>query len=432
MGLPARGLCRHALLRRAGDRQPADRFGRRRVLLVSLLCFAADYAMVFAPTLAWLFLGRAIAGIAGATYAPANAVIADVTPPEKRGAVFGLLGAAFGGGFILGPAAGGLLVGLGARAPFVAAAALALVNAALIFALMPETLAPERRRAFDWRRANVFGAFRPLIHAGGATALLLGALVWQIAHMVYPATWAFYGEIALGWDAGDRLVARRLRRVDDAGAGAAGRPRDRALRRGAHGADRARRGCDRVPGLRIRARGVAGLCADRGGSRQGLLFPSINAILSARVDASNQGASQGGLASLSSIAAIVGPLAMTQALAVRRRARLRRRRLPARQRPRRGDLPDLPVRRGPAARDARLAFAPRPPAEPDVEMRAGVDQHHFPGDRAQGGIEQHDDRIGDVVRSRREFLIGVAAAIRALSFAKPSSPSRFSNQPVPT
>lgn len=295
----------------------SDRFGRRRVLLVSLLCFAADYAlMAVAPTLAWLFLGRAIAGIAGATYAPANAVIADVTPPERRGAVFGLLGAAFGGGFILGPAVGGLLVGFGSRAPFVAAAVLALANAAVILVPMPETLAPERRRAFDWRRANVFGAFRPLFHAGGATALLLGALVWQVAHMVYPATWAFYGEIALGWDAKAigwslaasgvsmmlaqaLLVGRAIKRFGEA----------RTVLIGLAA------GVLVFAGYVFVREGWQVYALIAAGSLTGLVFPSINAILSARVDASNQGALQGGLASLASIAAIVGPLAMTQALA---------------------------------------------------------------------------------------------------------------------
>ena len=108
----------------------SDRFGRRPVLIASMLCFGIDYAlMAWAPTLGWLFLGRAIAGAAGAVYGPAGSVIADVTPPEKRSAAFGLIGAAFGIGFIIGPAIGGLLAGFGPRAPFIAAAALALVNA---------------------------------------------------------------------------------------------------------------------------------------------------------------------------------------------------------------------------------------------------------------------------------------------------------------
>ena len=295
----------------------SDRFGRRRVLLISLLCFGTDYAlMAFAPTLAWLFLGRAIAGIAGATYGPANAVIADVTPPERRGQAFGLLGAAFGGGFILGPAVGGLLADLGPRAPFIAAAALAFCNAALVLALLPETLAPERRRPFAWARANAIGAFAPLFHAGGATALLAGALVWQIAHMVYPSTWAFFGEIALGWDSkaigwslaasGVSMMAAQILLIGP------------AIKR--FGEERTvliglAAGAFVFGGYVVAREGWQVYALIAAGALTGLVFPSVNAILSRRVDASNQGALQGGLASLASVAAIVGPLAMTQALA---------------------------------------------------------------------------------------------------------------------
>lgn len=294
-----------------------DRFGRRRVLLVSLLCFGLDYLlMAVAPTLAWLFAGRAVAGIAGAVYGPANAIIADVTPPEKRGAAFGLLGAAFGGGFILGPALGGLLATMGPRAPFVAAAVLALVNAAVVAALLPETLPPERRRAFDWRQANVFGAFRPLFHAGGATALLVGSLVWQVAHMVYPATWAFFAELALGWDAkaigwslaasGASMMAAQILLIG------------RAIKR--FGEERTvliglATGVLVFALYTVTREGWQVYALIAVGALTGLVFPSINAILSARVDAAHQGALQGGLASIASVAAIAGPLAMTQALA---------------------------------------------------------------------------------------------------------------------
>ncbi|WP_085809581.1 MFS transporter [Sphingomonas sp. TZW2008] len=295
----------------------SDRYGRRRVLLISLTCFGIDYAlMAVAPTLAWLFLGRAIAGVAGATYGPANAVIADVTPPERRGQAFGLLGAAFGGGFIIGPAIGGLLVDFGARAPFVAAAALAFVNALVILAFMPETLAPANRRAFEWRRANAIGAFAPLLRAGGAKALLAGAVVWQIAHMVYPSTWSFFAEIALGWDAraiGWSLaasgVSMMLAQIFLTG---------RAIRR--FGEERTvliglAAGAIVFAGYAVAREGWQIYALIAAGALTGLVFPSINAILSARVDASNQGALQGGMASLASVAAIVGPLAMTQALA---------------------------------------------------------------------------------------------------------------------
>ncbi|WBH16802.1 MFS transporter [Sphingomonas radiodurans] len=295
----------------------SDRFGRRRVLLISLICFGVDYTlMAFAPTLAWLFLGRAIAGIAGATYGPANAVIADVTPPERRGQAFGLLGAAFGGGFILGPAVGGLLADFGPRAPFLVAAGLAFLNAALIATLMPETLAPENRRPFDWKRANAIGAFAPLLRAGGATALLAGGLIWQIAHMVYPATWSFFGELALGWDAKaigwslaasgvsmmvaqTFLIGRAINRFGE----------ERTVLIGLVA------GTIVFAGYAVAREGWQVYALLAFGALTGLVFPSINAILSSRVDASNQGALQGGLASLASLAAIIGPLAMSQALA---------------------------------------------------------------------------------------------------------------------
>ncbi|WP_156455477.1 MFS transporter [Sphingomonas sp. CCH5-D11] len=296
----------------------SDRFGRRRVLLASLGCFAVDYAlMAVAPSLGWLFAGRAIAGIAGATYGPANAVIADVTPPEKRGPAFGLLGAAFGGGFILGPAIGGLLADQGARAPFFAAAGLAFVNMVLILAFMPETLPPERRRAFDWKRANAVGAFAPLFQSAGASALLAGALVWQVAHMVYPSTWAFFAALALGWNAeavGWSLAASGLAMMF--AQVVLIRPAIRYL-----GEERTV-----LIGLASGAIVFAGYVFVREGwqiyaliavgALTGLVFPSINALLSSRVDPSNQGALQGGMASLASIAAIVGPVAMTQALAL--------------------------------------------------------------------------------------------------------------------
>ncbi|MDB5695181.1 MAG: transporter [Sphingomonas bacterium] len=294
-----------------------DRFGRRRVLLASLLCFAADYAlMAFAPTLAWLFLGRAIAGAVGATYGPANAIVADVTPPERRAATFGLLGAAFGGGFILGPAIGGLIADLGVRAPFIAAAGLALVNAMLVLTLLPETLAPENRRPFSWRRANPIGAFAPLFNAGGAAPLLVCALLWQLAHMVFPSTWSFFAGIAFGWDAqaigwslaatGVSMMAAQIWLIGP------------TIRRFGEGRTAL---IGLIAGMIIFT--LYGFVREGWqvyvllvvGALMGLVFPSLNAILSSRVDAANQGGLQGGLASLASVAAIAGPLAMTQTLA---------------------------------------------------------------------------------------------------------------------
>jgi DHA1 family tetracycline resistance protein-like MFS transporter len=257
-----------------------------------------------------------VAGVAGATYGPANAVLADVTEPEKRGATFGLMGAAFGIGFILGPAIGGLMAGFGTRAPFVVAAALAGANALWIAIRLPETLPPERRRRFRWRDAHIFGAFRPLLHAGGATPLLVAALLWQLAHFVYPATWAFWAELALHWDAtaiGWSLAAAGL---------AMGLAQTFVTGRAI-----ARFGEARTVVIGMAVGGLSFLAYVFVTSDwmvysiiflsalQGLVWPSINALLSRMTDSSHQGALQGGMASIGSIAAIAGPLAMTQALA---------------------------------------------------------------------------------------------------------------------
>ena len=294
-----------------------DRFGRRPILLFSTIAFALDYLlMAAAPTLAWLFLGRFVAGVAGATYGPAYAVLADVTPPEKRGATFGLMGAAFGLGFILGPAIGGLMSALGTRAPFIAAAALAGTNALWIAFSLPETLPGERRRPFRWRDAHVFGAFRPLFHAGGAAPLLVAALLWQLAHFVYPATWAFWAGLALHWDAA--AIGWSLAAAGLAMALAQAFVTGRAI---------ARFGEARtvVIGTVVGALSFLGyVFATQDwmvysiiffSALQGLVWPSMNALLSRMTDASHQGALQGGMASIASIAAILGPLAMTQALA---------------------------------------------------------------------------------------------------------------------
>lgn len=294
-----------------------DSVGRRPVLLLSMAAFAIDYLlMAAAPTIGWLFVGRVVAGIAGAVYGPANAVLADVTPPEKRGATFGLMGAAFGIGFILGPAIGGLLAGLGPRAPFIAAATLAGINAVWILFLLPETMAPERRRPFRMRDSHVFAAFAPLFQAGNAKPLLLAAFLWQLAHMVYPATWAFFGEIALGWD--ERMIGWSLAASGVCMALVQSFVTGRAI---------AAWGEERTVVLGMLAAGLAFLayCFVREtwmvfviipfAAFQGLAFPSINALLSRMTDPSRQGALQGGMAALSSVALILGPLLLSNALA---------------------------------------------------------------------------------------------------------------------
>jgi DHA1 family tetracycline resistance protein-like MFS transporter len=141
----------------------SDKFGRRPVLLTSLLGFGVDYLfLAFAPTIWWLFVGRMIAGITGASFTTASAYIADISPPEKRAANFGLIGVAFGIGFIIGPVLGGVLGNLNVRLPFIAAAVLALLNAAYGLFFLPESLSVENRRPFSLSRANPIGSLLQL------------------------------------------------------------------------------------------------------------------------------------------------------------------------------------------------------------------------------------------------------------------------------
>jgi DHA1 family tetracycline resistance protein-like MFS transporter len=178
----------------------SDRFGRRRVLLFAIGALGIDYIIMgFAPTLAWLFVGRAIAGAAGASFTPAYAYVADISPPEKRAQNFGIVSAAFGIGFIIGPAIGGLLGSLGSRAPFFAAAALSLINFCYGFFVLPESLPPERRRTFEWRRANPIGTLSQMKKHPVVLGLLCALFLWGLGNQVMPTTWAFYTKLRFGW-----------------------------------------------------------------------------------------------------------------------------------------------------------------------------------------------------------------------------------------
>ncbi|HSY44706.1 MAG TPA: MFS transporter [Steroidobacteraceae bacterium] len=179
----------------------SDHFGRRPVLLFALLALGCDYfVMGFAPVIGWLFVGRAVAGVAGASFTPAYAYVADITPPERRAQTFGLMGAAFGIGFIVGPAVGGLLgTLLGPRAPFFTAGTIALANVTLGYFALPESLPRESRRAFHWARANPLGTLAQ-VRRYPVVLLMLGALfLWQLAHQVLPSTWAFYTISRFHW-----------------------------------------------------------------------------------------------------------------------------------------------------------------------------------------------------------------------------------------
>jgi DHA1 family tetracycline resistance protein-like MFS transporter len=180
----------------------SDRYGRRPVLLFSLLGFGVDYLFLgFAPTLGWLFAGRIIAGITGASFTTAGAYIADVSPPDKRAQNFGIIGAAFGLGFILGPMLGGILGHqFGTRAPFFASAALAFLNLIYGYFILPESLPKENRRAFDWRRANPVGS---LLHLGKYPVILgLVASYFFIflAANANQSTWTYYTMFKFNWN----------------------------------------------------------------------------------------------------------------------------------------------------------------------------------------------------------------------------------------
>jgi len=179
----------------------SDRFGRRPVVLLSNFGLSADYVlMALAPSMTWLFIGRLISGITSASISTAFAYIADTTPPDKRAAYFGKIGVAFGAGFILGPALGGLLGDISPRLPFWAAAALSLLNGLYGLLILPESLSRDRRAPFRWKSANPIGALRFL----RSNRLLLGLqssnFFAQLGHVVLPSTFVLYATYRYGWD----------------------------------------------------------------------------------------------------------------------------------------------------------------------------------------------------------------------------------------
>ncbi|MEP6926513.1 MAG: TCR/Tet family MFS transporter [Ginsengibacter sp.] len=178
----------------------SDKFGRRPILLFSLFGFGVDYVFLsFAPTIGWLFVGRIIAGITGASFTTATAYIADISAPKDRAKNFGLVGAALGLGFIIGPVVGGLLGQYGSRVPFLAAAALAFINFLYGFFVLPESLTVENRRSFEWKRANPFGAFRHLKKYSAVAALSVSFFLVYMAGQSVQSVWSFFGIERFKW-----------------------------------------------------------------------------------------------------------------------------------------------------------------------------------------------------------------------------------------
>lgn len=178
----------------------SDRYGRRPILIASLFGFGVDYMITaFAPTIAWLFLARFFAGILGASFTTGGAYISDISTPENRTQNFGLIGVAFGLGFILGPMIGGLLGSYGLRMPFFVAAGLTLVNGLYAFFFLPESLKPENRRKFDWKRANPFGTFKSLFQYTVIKQLFVALTLVYIAAHAVQSNWSFFTNERFNW-----------------------------------------------------------------------------------------------------------------------------------------------------------------------------------------------------------------------------------------
>jgi MFS transporter, DHA1 family, tetracycline resistance protein len=178
----------------------SDKYGRRPVLLFSLLGFGIDYLfLALAPTYGWLFIGRVIAGITGASFTTANAYIADISTNETRAKNFGMVGAAFGLGFIIGPALGGLLAGWGVRAPFYAAAALCLLNTLYGYFVLPESLSLENRRAFHWKRANPLGSLKMLKKYPAVGGLAISFFLIYLAAQAVQGNWNYFTIYRFHW-----------------------------------------------------------------------------------------------------------------------------------------------------------------------------------------------------------------------------------------
>lgn len=287
----------------------SDRFGRRRVVLLSNFGLGLDYiVMALAPNMHWLFAGRVISGICAASISAAGAYIADVTPPSKRAASFGLLGGAFALGFVVGPALGGFLGGFNLRLPFWVAAALSLTNAMYGFFILPESLPKSQRARINWRRANPFGSLAFLRKHQNLTGLAGVAFLSNLAHVVLPSTFVLYAGYRYGW--GEQKVGLVLALV-----GICSATVQAGLSRRVVGKLGERRTLLLALTLGSIAFSIYGLAPV--GSLYligipimafwGLATPSLQGLMTHRLPSNEQGRLQGALTSLYGIAAMIGP-----------------------------------------------------------------------------------------------------------------------------
>lgn len=292
----------------------SDQYGRRPILLISLFFFGLDYVLQgFAPSLSWLFVGRIIAGITGASFSTASAFISDLSTPDKKAQNFGIIGAAFGLGFIIGPMLGGILGNYGLRVPFFGSAILAGVNLIFGYFILPESLKKENRRVFDWRRANPIGTLQVLTKYSVLKSFLLILVLVYIAHYSLQSTWSFYTMYKFKWD--HKMVGYSLAFVGLMMA---------IVQGGLTRIIIPRLGQNKsiYLGLVLASTGyLAYAFAPNGWSMyvimipfsiSGISGPSIQGLIANQVPANGQGELQGGMTALMCLTSIIGPLIMTK------------------------------------------------------------------------------------------------------------------------
>jgi DHA1 family tetracycline resistance protein-like MFS transporter len=295
----------------------SDKYGRRPVLLFSLLGFGLDYILLaFAPSIGWLFVGRIIAGITGASMTTASAYIADISTPETRAQNFGMIGAAFGLGFIVGPMIGGLLGEMGPRIPFLVAAGLALLNAAYGYFVLPESLDVSNRRAFDWKRANPISSLKNLSRFPAVAGLIVSFFLIYVASHAVQSNWSYFNIEKFKWS--PKMIGISLAVVGVLVSLVQG-----VLVRFVNPKIGNERSVYVGLGLYTIGLILFGLA-----SQSWMMFvflipyclggisgPGLQAIISGSVPANEQGELQGSLTSIISITSIVGPLVMSNLFA---------------------------------------------------------------------------------------------------------------------
>ena len=293
----------------------SDQFGRRPVLLASLFGFGCDYLfLAFAPTLGWLFLGRVIAGTLGASFSTAGAYIADIsTTPEERGKNFGMIGAAFGMGFVIGPAIGGFLGDMDSRMPFIVSACLSLANCLYGYFILPESLKPENRRKFEWKRANPFGTFKQILQYKVVAGLFLALGFIYLSMHAVQSNWSLYSIKKFGWTPKEIGISLAVIGVVTA-----------IVQGGLIRTIIPKLGQQRsvYVGLGMYAAGfVLFAFATQGWMMYaftvvyclgGIAGPAMQGIMSGKVPPNAQGELQGGFTSLMSLTSIFGPIIMSQ------------------------------------------------------------------------------------------------------------------------